>query len=35
LFAAVVSVREPDDESDGESEAPTRVLPRAEGGEKA
>ncbi|NUS27012.1 MAG: DUF3367 domain-containing protein [Streptomyces sp.] len=36
LFAAVVSVRDPDDDGDtGESEAPTRVLPRFEGGEKA
>ncbi|WP_329344373.1 DUF3367 domain-containing protein [Streptomyces sp. NBC_00663] len=36
LFAAVVSVRDPDDDGDaGESEAPTQVLPRFEGGEKA
>ncbi|MFC8344911.1 alpha-(1-_3)-arabinofuranosyltransferase family protein [Streptomyces sp. NPDC057280] len=36
LFAAVVSVREPDDDGGADrSEAPTRVLPRAEGGEKA
>ncbi|WP_405737551.1 DUF3367 domain-containing protein [Streptomyces sp. NBC_00028] len=36
LFAAVVSVRDPDDDGDaGGAEAPTRVLPRFEGGEKA
>jgi arabinofuranan 3-O-arabinosyltransferase len=36
LFAAVVSVRDPGDDGGGsESEAPTRQLPRVEGGEKA